>query len=229
MSDELDDVFDEIPGMSAEDWRAMDKAKGDSDKEYDWEEDCYLTALSRGLVVMTPRWNMIQLDLDSDKAFEEFQRRLDAFQGICTEDSPYRPDLFLGHIDQVVVPSSSGLPHRHVYLSFPDIKVTDVGFTDQERILLQAALNDDPLRVFLNTMRMLSGIENPSRLFRKPDVETRNGLLYEIGEKDDNCYLSACVADARARGHGFQHAEQLVRWLEECKKPFRQRSLQRAL
>lgn len=228
MSDELDDLREldnEVPDLFDNDYV---KARGDSDKEYDWDEDCYLTALTRGLVVITPKWNQIQLDLDDDKAFKEFERRFEGFQGVCSEDSPYRPDLFMGAIEQEVMASSSGFPHRHVYLTFKDVDMRHA-FSDTERILLQAALNDDPLRVFLNTMRMMSGISNPSRLFRKPWVETRNGLIYMPGEKDDRNSLSACAADAQAQGHGFQHAEQLVRWLEECKKPFRQRSLQRAL
>lgn len=115
---------------------------------YDFDKLAEDVATSRGLVVVLPNANQLQLDLDTDEAYEEFWRRLETLDLDCNIKENF---------------SASGSPHRHIYLTFKD-RV----FSEVERILIQAALNDDPLRVFLNTRRLLSGIPNPTRLFESP-------------------------------------------------------------
>lgn len=118
--------------------------------EYDFDKDCEEIAKERGLMVVFPEANQLQIDIDSEEQFSEFERRWWAFK---TQWNVSREDKV----------SASGLPNRHVYLTFRD-RV----FSEEERIMWQAALNDDPLRVFLNAMRLAYGVKNPSRLFEKP-------------------------------------------------------------
>jgi hypothetical protein len=124
-------------------------SRHDTEDKYDWSKDPSLVAAERGLVVVFPKENQLQIDIDSDAQATEFRRRLDAFPWIYEiEDKP----------------SASGLPNRHVTLT-----IEDKTFTEVERMFWQAALNDDPLRVFLNALRYDAGVENPSRLFEKPE------------------------------------------------------------
>jgi len=119
---------------------------------YDFDASAQAVAESRGLVVVFPKENELQIDIDSPEQLAEFFRRLNY---LC--DSP----LF-NYNSHKLTTSNSGKGHHHVTI------VCDRTFTEVERMMLQAALNDDPLRVFLNARRWLYGIENPSRLFEKP-------------------------------------------------------------
>lgn len=120
------------------------------------EEDynCLLSAedaaAEKGLIVVRPGPNQLQIDLDTEAAYIEFKRRLDYFR-------------FDKGFTKQVNPSASGLPHRHVTLTFRDRT-----FEPWERIALQAALGDDPIRVYLNAKRYDNHQEDPSRLFEKP-------------------------------------------------------------
>jgi hypothetical protein len=59
--------------------------------------------------------------------------------------------------------STGGLGHYHIYMKFKH-----KGFNDLERIAFQAALADDPLKVFLSVARVLRGNPNPTTLFELP-------------------------------------------------------------
>lgn len=124
-------------------------------EEYDFDTRAEVIAAEKGLKVVFPAANQLQIDLDTHEAFVEYERRYECFLTGAAS-------ILTRHHEVEVHPSASGLPHRHITISFAD-KI----FTEQERILVQAALNDDPLRVFLNTRRLLSGVENPTRLFEK--------------------------------------------------------------
>jgi hypothetical protein len=125
-------------------------------------------AESRGLVCVFPKPNQLQIDLDSDAAYDEFNRRLNHYQKIGS--------MFLTHlINKSVTISASGLPNRHVTLSFEE----SVQFDDMHRLAYQAALGDDPLRVFLGAARIMRNVQTPFTLFEK---EGENGKpLYEDG------------------------------------------------
>lgn len=105
-------------------------------------------------VVVYPEPNQLQLDLDSDEAFQLYEKRLKdlywrtshpAYQLVC---------------DPVVRPSKSGYPHRHVTLTFANHT-----FTEWERIGMQMMLGSDPVRESLNALRLASGVQKPCRLF----------------------------------------------------------------
>ena len=103
---------------------------------------------AKGLVVVLPQPNQLQIDLDTVEAMNEFDRRC----GTMFDTMRESPVIHRNY-------SASGHPHSHITLTFKR------EFTEWERITIQAALGDDPLRVFLNTRRLLAGIPNPSRLF----------------------------------------------------------------
>lgn len=120
-------------------------------EEYDFDKNYFEIAKERGLIVRLPESNELQIDIDSEDQYQEFVRRIYAIR----ENFEYREFI-----------SSSGLPKRHIYIRFQDRQ-----FTDEERLAYQAMLNDDPLRIFLNGLRLIKRIENPSRLFEKPDFD----------------------------------------------------------
>ena len=107
-----------------------------------------------GCVVVYPESNQLQIDLDSEEAFVQYEKRLKelyqrtsypAYQLAC---------------DPVVTPSKSGHPHRHITLTFANNV-----FTEWERIGMQMMLGSDPVRETLNALRLASGVEKPCRLF----------------------------------------------------------------
>lgn len=128
--------------------------------DYDFDKECFEVAEEKGLRVVFPEANQLQIDLDTTEAYEEFQKRFERWEWKKTHGGP--PGMR-------VMPSVSGLPHLHVTLTFEDRK-----FTEVERILLQTALGSDPTREFLNAMRYFSGVKKPTRLFeRKPLNESK--------------------------------------------------------
>ena len=122
--------------------------------EYEFDIAAEEVAKERWLIVVLPQDNQLQIDIDSDAAYEEFYRRFDSFDFHLTK---------YGHPTVTAKPSASGLPNQHITLTFKGVV-----FSESERIALQAALNDDSLRTFLNVKRMAHGVENPTRLFEKP-------------------------------------------------------------
>ena len=120
---------------------------------YDWDLACEEIAAQRRQVVVVPRDDELQIDIDSEEAWVEFNRRL----LILFSDHDFR---------MTVSPSRSGLPKRHVTLVFPGCI-----FSNPSRIMLQAALGDDPMRVVLSARRdWVRGETYPSKLFENPEA-----------------------------------------------------------
>jgi hypothetical protein len=200
-------TLQEMPNM------AELKKEADFQAEYDYDQDAEECAKAKHMCVVKPRPGQLQIDIDSEEDFKEHTRR---YEEMCCDDGIFgHPHTYL------VKPSANGLPHRHIYIEFDLFHLKTKGFANGfleiQRIALQASLNDDPIRVYLNMRRWLNGIENPSRLFEKPqkEYETRNGLLYIRGETNDKNFLSACAGDAVARGYGFVYVENLIEFLVE--------------
>lgn len=129
------------------------------EEEYNFDLLASEIAESKGLIVVMPKPNQLQIDIDSDEQYAEFHRRLECFVRTYRDEQLFDMRDF-GYEEHE---SSSGLPKRHITLTFWNHE-----FTEQERILYQAALGDDVLRVFLNTKRLHFGVPSPSRLFEKP-------------------------------------------------------------
>lgn len=155
----VDDIIEE-PIMTDQDWKNMLKCEKDEDSLYDMsDEAANKAAAKKGLIVVYPKNNQIQIDIDSHEAYTEFQRRLEKlFDG---QDST----LSIHHTQEFE--SSSGLPNRHIYITFKG----DKKFTAIERIWLQSVLGSDPMRELLDSKRLLMEMtDRPTRLFEHPSV-----------------------------------------------------------
>jgi hypothetical protein len=126
-----------------------DLKAGGNDIFYDFDAIAELEAAKVNCKVVYPAPNQLQLDLDSDLAYEYMQRRLEDVENRLQWE--YEID---------VRPSRSGLPHRHVYIT-----VEDKTFDEWERIAMQVMLGSDPVREGLNALRLAAGQERPTRLF----------------------------------------------------------------
>ena len=118
-----------------------------------------------GMDVVFPAANQLQIDIDSDEAYDRYLR--------------VRP-LLERHLSDIEIeehPSRSGGENRHITLTLSR-NVTDI-----ERILLQACLGSDPVREFLGYIQVLEGDPHPV-LF----LEKRNAGLQEtrMGSQDDD-------------------------------------------
>jgi len=116
--------------------------------EYDFSISAEDEAERRGQVVQWPKDNEIQLDLDSEEALAEFERRFKdfAFQEIWQTPTVHKRKSF-----------TEG--HYHVTIEFAD------DLNNWMRLALQAALGDDPIRHFLAVRRLVYGCKTPSCLF----------------------------------------------------------------
>ena len=114
---------------------------------YEFDAEAEKVAAARGQKVVLPGPNQLQIDIDSEQALSEFMRRLEAF------------NFELVSIEEI--PSKTP-GHYHIYLDFQG---RPQPFTEWERLALQSALGDDPIRHFLNCLRAVSGVPNPTRLF----------------------------------------------------------------
>lgn len=140
--------------MNDQDWTLTEKDEREIQSardEYDFDENCEDAAKARGQKVVLPLPNQLQIDIDNEEQLKEFERREESF---ATGYQPWR-------VSMLKTPSRSGFPACHITLTFAPERV----FTDWERLALQSALGDDPIRAFLNTRRFFEGVKNPSRLF----------------------------------------------------------------
>lgn len=141
---------------------------------YDFDANCEEVAKQRGLVVVYPKDNELQFDIDSQDQLEQFMLRFAKFnEGIGSED------YFLKIENET--PSVSGkIGHTHVTVSVWETKYTALGrernkplsvshpLSEWQRIALQSALGSDPMRELLNAMRLFIGTDRPTRLFERP-------------------------------------------------------------
>ena len=81
-------------------------------------------ARARGCLVVYPKDNELQIDCDSEDAFEEFKKRWEEFKAVVTYE-----------VEWSATPSSSGLPHRHI-----TVTAKKSFFSVWERVALQFAL-----------------------------------------------------------------------------------------
>lgn len=144
-----------------------EKITSDGVAWYDFEEVSCKVAEKNGLIVVMPNPDQIQIDIDSEEQMDKFYRRLASFM-----NTKFKPRFEIGSGIVSVAESKSGHPKYHITITFPGHE-----FTELERILYQAALNDDPLRVFLNLRRYHIGVENPSRLFEKPPSDIASATI----------------------------------------------------
>jgi len=105
----------------------------------------------RGLVVVPSTADTLQLDFDSEAAYEEFlESRLPKLLNLYDVKRVYWTE------------SASGNKHVYVVLPFESTPI--------ERIALQAVLGSDPIRELLSIRREDEGADNPSLFFEKPNA-----------------------------------------------------------
>lgn len=106
---------------------------------------------AEGFVIVYPKDNELQIDIDNDVHYEAFLRSWAIFGRDI-------PEAWLEEH-----PSKSGLPRRHITVSLP------FNIDAWQRIAFQGALGSDPVRELLSAMRLHRG-SVPATLFceRKP-------------------------------------------------------------
>lgn len=124
----------------------------EEDKTEGYAEWC---AGSMGCRVVYPAPNQIQLDMDTEAQFTEYNKRFADLFGWAEMEFP---------TDIMITPSKSGMPHRHITLTFSR------DFTDTERIALQMLLGSDLVREKMNVLRLFKGIKQPCRLFELKEM-----------------------------------------------------------
>lgn len=138
---------------------------------YDFAAFCESEASKVNCHVVYPESNQLQIDLDSDEAYEQFNKRF------C---ELYRRTVHPAYqlaCNPVETPSKSGLPHRHITLTF-----ANKTFTEWERIVMQQMLGSDPIREQMNALRCACGILRPSRLFEPIPMPISVPELGELNE-----------------------------------------------
>ena len=116
---------------------------------YEFDRNCAKVAAEKGCRVVYPESNQLQLDIDNEKSYADFERRVLS----VTSRLQWQMDIKM-------TPSKSGLPHRHI-----TITVLGAEFNDWQRVALQLMFGSDPVRESVNAMRCAAGVENPSCLF----------------------------------------------------------------
>jgi hypothetical protein len=127
----------------------FDHSKDSEGKIYDFGRDPEKVAEEIGCVVVYPKPNQLQIDLDSEEALEYCSRRLRSVHNQLYWET------FI-----VTKPSNSGLPHRHM-----TITVQGKEFSDFERVALQMMFGSDPIRESINAMRCAAKIKDPICFF----------------------------------------------------------------
>lgn len=118
--------------------------------EYDVNErreDFMARMVAEGFVIVLPKPNELQIDIDTDEQFDNFIR---ASESLAMNWWLETPCVVETH------PSKSGLPSRHITITLP----FDVD--PWQRIALQASLGSDPMRELLSSIRLMKGDVAPT-------------------------------------------------------------------
>lgn len=118
-------------------------------------------AIASGKDVVEADAFTLQIDIDSDEDFERWKKGGE----ILLND--------IGYKNIVILPSSGGLPHRHITISLND--PADIW----KRIALQACLGSHITREILNSRRVLLSEECPIVFFEKPKQKPRRMIRIE--------------------------------------------------
>jgi hypothetical protein len=105
---------------------------------------------ANGFVIVIPKDNELQIDIDTDEQFQLFLGQIECFIKTINDD-----------IDFQVSPSRNGGAGRHITVELP-FTVSTI-----ERIALQAALGSDPRRELLSIDRYIRKDEYPTLFVEK--------------------------------------------------------------
>lgn len=132
---------------------------------YDFDASADLAAQECNCIVVYPESNQLQIDIDSRDELKNFNRRFEEFSKLWGSQG-------IG-LKKKISKSKSGSGHYHIYISLYTNDLDEamvftekpLVITETERILYQFALGSDRVRETLNTMRLISGVKAPTRLF----------------------------------------------------------------
>lgn len=110
-------------------------------------------AKEEGLIVVTPKPNELQIDIDSEADFGFFLQQLATYRKEVDNKVTFKSGL-----------SKGGYPRRHITM-FMSHKITNT-----ERILLQTLFGSDRTRELLSWIQELNGDANPTLFLEKPEV-----------------------------------------------------------
>jgi hypothetical protein len=132
--------------------------------EYDvnqTREDYIDSQIKKGMSIVYPAPNGLQIDIDSESHMAVFLRSMECFKRNWDGDIKFKTK-----------PSSSGLPRQHITVTLPFV------VESWQRIALQAALGSDPLRELLSSIRMMRGDISPTLFVEQPaDLPPFDDLL----------------------------------------------------
>ena len=101
-----------------------------------------------GATIIYPKTNELQIDIDTESGYAQFLATLDLI------------DNKFGVKDTEILPSRSGLPHRHIVVTL------HTNISDRTRVALQACLGSDPKREILAIYRIENNLPHATCLFQ---------------------------------------------------------------
>jgi len=107
-------------------------------------------AEANGLLVVYPEDNQLQIDIDSDRAFDIFLEMKTLLE------------KYFAVLDVVIGYSRSGAPKRHVTVTL------DQPIDNYQRVALQAIMGSDRVREFLSYVQHRNGDQHPILFIEKP-------------------------------------------------------------
>ncbi len=123
-------------------------------------------AAKLGLDVVYPKDNELQLDIDNDESFAQFEKLRDVV------------NHYWNILDVEIHPSKSGLPKRHVTIT------TNTTLNVLDRILIQACLGSDRTRELLNYLQVLNGDAHPVLFLELKSVATAASAPLQLTDGD---------------------------------------------
>lgn len=126
---------------------------------YHLQEDADEAAEELGCYAVYPDCNQIQIDIDDEKSYDIFKERISKLKEITS--------VYWDNFTVEEHPSKSGLPKRHITVSFFNENGSKVFINDTFRISLQYFLGSDTIRELYNMYRYISTGEALSRFFEK--------------------------------------------------------------
>ena len=133
-------------------------------------------AKAAGMKVYRGRPNRLLLDLDDEYALFCYEKRFPVVQKILFENAPTQSHMDLREVKRWKSRSGHGW---HVLIS------SNIALEVTARFLLQAILGSDHMRELYSLIRLWDGQEEPSMLFRPPDVSEKKVRPKKYATDDD--------------------------------------------
>lgn len=160
----------------------LEAHEGQGYTEFD-REDTLKFAEDNGLKLVIPDENELQLDIDTEEQYQQFNKVYGSLQIAFNDRATIVWDK----------PSKSGLPKRHIIVKLPwNLPV-------ECRVALQAALGSDPIREINNVRRIMNQDIYPVALFEKQVTFTdkeRENITHNTGA---NSYIGPQDHDSEGR------------------------------